>query len=100
MERGRDGEAYNHSPDGSVTIRRLVEDICAARGADVAASTDEVPARPGHDKTYIIDSTKARTELGWKPTVGLDAGLEEVNRWIDREWNEIQHLPLEYVHQP
>ena len=28
-----------------------------------------VPDRPGHDRRYLLDSTKLRTELGWEPTV-------------------------------
>ena len=28
-----------------------------------------------------LDSTRARTELGWKPAFGLDAGLVETVRW-------------------
>lgn len=100
MENGRDGDAYNLSPDRSVTIRELVEQICAARGADFTAATEEVTARPGHDKIYVIDSTKARTALGWRPSVGLEDGLAEVGDWIDRDWDEISRLPLEYVHRP
>jgi dTDP-glucose 4,6-dehydratase len=100
MEHGTDGEAYNLSPDRSVTIRELVERICEARGADFAASTEEVAARAGHDKIYVIDSTRARTQLGWTPRIGLEEGLAETMAWIDREWSEVRTLPLEYVHQP
>jgi dTDP-glucose 4,6-dehydratase len=100
MEGGRDGEAYNLSPDRSATIRELVEHICAARGANFVTSIDDVPARPGNDKVYIIDSTKARMELGWKPLIALPQGLAEVIEWIDREWDEIREQPLEYVHKP
>lgn len=100
MEGGRSGEAYNLSPDGSVTIRELVERICAARGADFAAAVDDVPARPGNDNVYVIDSTKARTAFGWRPRIGLEQGLAEVIGWIDREWDEIRAQPLEYVHRP
>lgn len=98
-ERGR-GEVYNLSPDRSVTIRELVESICDVMHADFTASTDEIAARPGNDNVYVIDSSKARTRLGWAPRVGLEEGLAEVIAWVDHNWGEIRTQPLEYVHKP
>lgn len=47
-----------------------------------------VKDRPGHDLRYAIDSTKLRDELGWKPQVGFDEGLETTVRWYlgNRQW--------------
>jgi len=46
----------------------------------------------------VIDSSKARAELGWRPQVALDAGLAEVVDWVGEYWGEIQGAPLEYRH--
>jgi dTDP-D-glucose 4,6-dehydratase len=59
-----------------------------------------VAARPGNDNVYVIDSTKARPELGWRLQIALSDGLAEVIEWIDREWQGSCEQPLEYVHEP
>ena len=41
---------------------------------------EHITDRPGHDRRYAIDSTKMRQELGWKPQVEFEEGL---NRSID-----------------
>jgi dTDP-glucose 4,6-dehydratase len=49
-----------------------------------------VPDRPGHDLRYAIDAGKARRELGWRPCVELERGLEQTVRWYleNRAWWE------------
>jgi dTDP-glucose 4,6-dehydratase len=37
--------------------------------------------RPGHDKRYAIDATKISKELGWKPSVTFEEGLEKTIDW-------------------
>jgi dTDP-glucose 4,6-dehydratase len=40
-----------------------------------------VPDRPGHDRRYAIDCSKAERELNWKPEVPFDRGLNETIEW-------------------
>jgi dTDP-glucose 4,6-dehydratase len=40
-----------------------------------------VKDRPGHDLRYAIDATKINKELGWKPTVTFEEGLELTISW-------------------
>ncbi len=44
--------------------------------------------RPGHDRRYAIDASKINSELGWKPTVTFEQGLEETITWYleNKEW--------------
>ncbi len=44
--------------------------------------------RPGHDKRYAIDATKISKELGWKPSVTFEQGLEKTIDWYldNEEW--------------
>jgi dTDP-glucose 4,6-dehydratase len=47
-----------------------------------------VPDRPGHDLRYASDSTRLRSELGWKPEIAFDDGLRRTVGWYlaNRNW--------------
>jgi len=47
-----------------------------------------VKDRPGHDLRYAIDASKINKELGWKPTVTFEEGLEKTINWYlnNEEW--------------
>jgi dTDP-glucose 4,6-dehydratase len=98
LERGRTGEIYHLSPDEGVEVREVVRLICARLGKSFEDATRSVDERPGQDAAYVIDSTRARTELGWRPTISLEAGLAEVVEWVNGYWGNIQQQPLEYRH--
>ncbi len=40
-----------------------------------------VADRAGHDLRYAIDSSKIERELGWRPAVSFDEGIERTVRW-------------------
>ncbi|TXD92876.1 dTDP-glucose 4,6-dehydratase [Gillisia hiemivivida] len=44
--------------------------------------------RPGHDKRYAIDASKINKELGWKPSVTFEQGLEKTIDWYlkNEDW--------------
>ncbi|CAD0005014.1 dTDP-glucose 4,6-dehydratase [Flavobacterium chungangense] len=47
-----------------------------------------VKDRPGHDLRYAIDASKINKELGWKPSVTFEEGLEKTINWYlnNEEW--------------
>ena len=49
-----------------------------------------VPDRPGHDRRYLLDSTKLRTQLDWEPTISWEDGLAATVAWYadNRAWWE------------
>jgi dTDP-glucose 4,6-dehydratase len=49
-----------------------------------------VTDRKGHDMRYAIDATKLATELGWKPSITFEVGLENTVDWYlaNSEWVE------------
>ncbi|MGH9488282.1 MAG: dTDP-glucose 4,6-dehydratase [Terriglobales bacterium] len=79
-ERGCAGAIYNLGGSGGLSNRELLE-----RLLDLLERPRElirpVPDRPGHDRRYALDSTRARRELGWEPQVALDAGLRRTVEW-------------------
>ena len=59
-----------------------------------AAQIIFVTDRPGHDMRYAIDPTRIRDELGWRPSVTLEEGLQKTVRWyLDNEewWRALQN---------
>ena len=40
-----------------------------------------VSDRPGHDFRYAIDSSKINKELGWKPSLQFEEGIEKTVTW-------------------
>ena len=55
-------------------------------GAPHADLITPVADRPGHDRRYAIDPTKIETELGWRPRVSFEEGIEATVRWyLDNE---------------
>lgn len=100
MENGRIGEIYHLSPDHSVAVRDLVNIICRKMDVPFEKFVKTVGERLGQDAAYVINSNKARNELGWKPAISLEEGLTDVIDWINREWNSIKEEPLEYIHKP
>jgi dTDP-glucose 4,6-dehydratase len=89
LERGRVGETYNVGSGVERSIEEIADGVLESLGkpADLKII---VPDRPGHDRRYLLDSTKIRTELGWAPQVPFEQGLADTTRWYaeNREWWE------------
>ncbi len=100
MERGKIGDIYHFSPPEGMAVRDVVDRLCTMMGKSFEANTELVAERLGQDKAYVIDSTKSRQELGWSSEIVPEKGFRSVIEWIEDYWQEIQTLPLEYVHKP
>ena len=93
LEKGSVGRSYNIGGNNEMTNLNLVQSLCTildrlkprASGCFADLITF-VADRPGHDKRYAIDTTRIRNELGWRPTVTIDEGLEQTVCWyLDNE---------------
>jgi len=89
IDRGRVGETYNVGSGVERSIEEIADLVLAALGKPSGLKTI-VADRPGHDRRYLLDSTKIRTELGWEAEVDFDAGLAATVAWYAdrREWWE------------
>jgi dTDP-glucose 4,6-dehydratase len=86
---GTVGETYNVGSGQEASIEQIADGVLKAAGRPESLKTI-VPDRPGHDRRYLLDSTKLRTELGWEPTVRFESGLEATVDWYrdNRAWWE------------
>ena len=89
LESGRVGETYNVGSGVEASIVEIADLVLGALGKPDTLKTI-VPDRPGHDRRYLLDSSKLRAELGWVPEIGFDEGVRDTVAWYaaNREWWE------------
>lgn len=87
LQQGALGQTYCIGGDSETSNLDLVRRICAVldrarpQGAPHDRLISFVADRPGHDFRYAIDHAKVTRELGWRPSVTLDEGLERTVFW-------------------
>ncbi len=99
LRQGDLGQIYHLSPGQGIAVRDVVAGICEQLDRSFEESVDLVGERPGQDAAYVIDSSKAREQLAWRPEIAFEEGISEVIEWVVRYWEQIQAAPLEYQHQ-
>jgi dTDP-glucose 4,6-dehydratase len=89
LDRGRIGETYNVGSGVEKTIEEIADAVLELTGKPQSLKTI-VPDRPGHDRRYLLDSSKLRSELGWKPDIAFEDGMRETVEWYaaQRAWWE------------
>jgi dTDP-glucose 4,6-dehydratase len=89
IDDGREGETYHVGTGEERSVEEIADAILAALGKPASLKTI-VPDRPGHDRRYVLDSSKIARELGWKPEVAFETGLTETVQWYaeNRAWWE------------
>jgi len=91
----KEGTTYNiggHNEWTNIDVIRLLCRIMDKK-LNRAEGTNEklisfVKDRAGHDLRYAIDSSKLQNELGWKPSLQFEEGLEKTVAWYltNEEW--------------
>jgi dTDP-glucose 4,6-dehydratase len=97
---GRPGEVYHLSTRVTHSIREVVETICRKMGVPFEKAVEVAGDRPGKDAAYLLDSTKARRELGWEDSETFESGVDETIDWVRRNFDVLRQQPLEYIHKP
>ena len=93
LEKGELGRSYNIGGENERTNLELVKTLCKIldrlKPRDEGSYADLVTFvadRPGHDARYAIDPSRIRNELGWRPSVTVEEGLEKTVHWyLDNE---------------
>jgi dTDP-glucose 4,6-dehydratase len=79
-EGGRAGRVYNFGGNSERTNLSLVHEVLDILGKP-RTLIEHVRDRPGHDRRYAIDASRAAAELGWSPAVDMHDGLRETVAW-------------------
>ncbi len=92
---GKSGETYNIGGNNEWTNISLIRELCKIMDRKLnrpqgtsAQLITFVKDRAGHDLRYAIDSSKLQRELGWKPSLQFEEGLEKTVDWYlaNEEW--------------
>jgi dTDP-glucose 4,6-dehydratase len=86
---GRVGETYHVGTGVEASVDQIATLVLDELGLPESQRT-EVPDRPGHDRRYLLNSAKIRSELGWSPEIEFEGGVRETIRWYaqNRAWWE------------
>ncbi|MBQ4825828.1 dTDP-glucose 4,6-dehydratase [Leisingera sp. HS039] len=101
VQKGALGRSYNIGGENERSNLELVQTLCSildqkrprADGGSYKDQITFVTDRPGHDARYAIDPSRIRDELGWRPSVTVEEGLERTVQWyLDNEawWRALQ----------
>jgi len=95
FHKGKDGETYNIGGHNEWKNIDLIQLLCKIMDKKLnrpqgtsSLQITFVKDRAGHDLRYAIDSTKIQRELGWKPSLLFEQGLEKTVDWYleNEEW--------------
>jgi dTDP-glucose 4,6-dehydratase len=98
LDGGTVGETYFVGTGDERSVEEVASSVLSA--LDKPDSLKKVVAdRPGHERRYLLDSTKLRTELGWSPTTTWEIGVPTTARWYaeNRTWWEplLERAPVD-----
>jgi dTDP-glucose 4,6-dehydratase len=95
FNKGEIGETYNIGGENEWKNIDLIHLLCKIMDKKLGRERGEseklityVTDRPGHDLRYAIDPSKLKNELGWKPSLQFEEGLEKTVDWYleNEEW--------------
>lgn len=89
IKKGKIGETYNIGSGIEKSIEEITGIILDELGKPETMKK-YIEDRPSHDRRYLLDSTKIRSELGWEPEVEFETGLRQTINWYkeNRSWWE------------
>lgn len=99
FHKGKIGETYNIGGNNEWRNIDLVNLLCGIMDKKLQREEGEsaklikyVTDRAGHDLRYAIDASKIMREIGWKPSVTFETGLEKTVDWYLQNLEWLQHV--------
>ena len=87
LTKSQPGRIYNIGGCNEKTNLSVIE-ILLKKLSKPKSLIKYVTDRPGHDRRYAIDASMIMNELGWKPSVTFEEGIEKTIDWYlqNTEW--------------
>ncbi|MBP2329764.1 dTDP-glucose 4,6-dehydratase [Kibdelosporangium banguiense] len=87
LTRGTIGQTYHVGTGLEASVEQIADLVLDELGLPSTLKTT-VPDRPGHDRRYLLDSTKIRRDLSWHPKTPFETGIRNTIRWYkaNRPW--------------
>ena len=101
LQKGLSGEVYNFGSSCELTniecIKKIIKIIYPNENYENYITN--VTDRPGHDRRYGIDASKAINNLEWTPDYDFDTGLKMTVEWYQKnaKWTQAQVKSKNYV---
>jgi dTDP-glucose 4,6-dehydratase len=99
FHKGTIGGTYNIGGNNEWTNIDLIRLLCKIMDGKLDRKPGDsekliafVKDRAGHDLRYAIDSSKLQNELGWKPSVTFEEGLEKTVEWYLQNTEWLEHI--------
>ncbi len=89
-------EEFNFSSQEEISIDNLVTKVCDISNTKREEIIRNGPERPGKDKFYRLDISKAKSSLNWTPSISLEEGLSDVDKWITSSYDALSVRSWEY----
>lgn len=87
INKGKIGESYNIGTGVEKSIEEISNIIVKVLNKSESIK-QYVNDRPGHDRRYLLNSSKIKKELGWVPKIEFDKGIFDTILWYkdNTEW--------------
>ncbi|MDP3992670.1 MAG: dTDP-glucose 4,6-dehydratase [bacterium] len=87
LQKGKIGESYNIGSGVEKSVEEIADLILHSLGKDKSLKT-YVPDRLQHDMRYLLDCSKIRRELDWRPVINFEKGIKETIDWYrqNEQW--------------
>jgi dTDP-glucose 4,6-dehydratase len=99
FHKGKKGETYNIGGFNEWKNIDLVKLLCKLMDEKLGnppGSSEQlityIKDRPGHDRRYAIDAKKINKDLGWKPSVTFEEGLDQSIDWYLQNQDWLSHV--------
>jgi dTDP-glucose 4,6-dehydratase len=99
FHKGKKGETFNIGGHNEWKNIDLIKVLCKVMDKKLGRPSGEseklityVTDRAGHDLRYAIDSTKLQKELGWKPSLQFEEGIEKTVDWYLENQQWLDHV--------
>jgi len=78
LRHGQGGQTYNVCSGREVTIRFILQTLCALAQVEPAVVQDSARLRPSEQRRMVADCGRLRQDTGWEPAISLETSLQQI----------------------